>query len=210
MNRQKTTIYIVGTMHISSKSGNEIEKANKKIKFDEFLSEGVDDTKAYNLENFLKEPFFIVSTFFYFHFILKFFGKDTKMLRKLSKTRNIKMQLIDMNLSEVIEYGYKWYNYFIYVILFLFVFYSFNPLFNFFILNQTVRIILSFIFSEILYFGYFVIFKINKGREQTWIKNIDTNLKNKKYNKVLLVIGAFHVNRIKKSLIKMGLQVKSI
>lgn len=130
-----------------------------------------------------------------------------KTIKRLCQINNIKINFIDIKLSEVVEYGHRWYNYLIFLSLFLFNFYILNGgIFNLNIITG----LLSFIFSETIYFGYFVIFKITKNREQVWIRNIIAILKNKRYNKVLLIMGKAHANRIKKSLIRSGFKVKLI
>lgn len=203
MNEQKATIVLLGTIHWSDKSKKNIENLTEKFKFDCFLSEGIDNERAYTLKNFVKEPFFLIATFIWSLF-LKYCGKDAPTLMKIAEEKKIPFYFIDKNLEEVIKDGHKWYNYLIYLalfsILFVLIFHSFS---------LYTKLTLITAFSVMLYFLYFALIT-KKGREVVWMKNIVNVLKDKRFKNVLLICGELHKKEIEKNLAGKGYRVLTV
>ena len=87
MRNNKPIINLLGTVHVSKKSKNIIERVFKENKFDCVLTEGVVGN-IFNKHYWVREPFLMISISIYFYFLSKF-GKDFATVKKLSKKYKI-------------------------------------------------------------------------------------------------------------------------
>ena len=197
---KEKTIFLLGTFHSFKKYKEKVRKVTKENNFSGFFSEGVDSKKLITKNNLTKEPFLILPIYSFLK-ILQSSGTEFDELQKISLKRKISIYGLDENIKSILDRFHKQYNYFIYAFIFFLMLIIVD------IGQSIINLVFSFVFSSILYFGYFIIIT-SKIRERIWIKRIVRISKYKRKGNFLLVAGKFHINRVKKELIKRGFSVE--
>lgn len=191
-----TVIHILGTVHSSSKSKNQVREIISKDKFDAILLEGVKGINEPHYSKWLNELLLILFLFFY-ESILKRRGSEFELAEKVAKKSNIPVYYIDLDLDYLIKKFHKWYNPFIFLFLFIIVFILMSPLIMLF--GIFPAIIIHLFMADLFYFGYFAAYRTRGIRDAHFSESTKKILQENKYSKILVIFGKSHRKPFKKN-----------